>query len=126
MGRPHSFPRHERLKSQKSISDVFSSGQVLSKYPIKVFYLPAYQTATHQCTVVVPKKVFRLAVDRNKLKRRMRESYRLNKTIIQNNTPIVMLWLFTGKEIGQYKTIEAATVHLLYVLHRRLSLFPKA
>lgn len=120
MEQPQSFSSHERLKSQKIITSVLSEGVSLSKYPLKVFYLNTV-TARHQVAVAVPKRAIKLAVNRNQLKRRMREAYRLHKSIIEGRTPAYMFFIYTAKDSCTYQIIEAAMIHLLHVLNRRLS-----
>jgi len=78
----YSFPASRKLKSEKIISRLFQEGKPLFKYPIRLVYLTDANNESLepiQYTVSVPKKRFKRAVDRNLLKRRMREGIRLNQ-----------------------------------------------
>ena len=58
---------------------------------------------------VVPKKKFKRAVDRNLLRRRMMEAYRLNKSILYNKQPVkpyLIAYIYIGKEIADYQLVE--------------------
>ena len=71
-----------------------------------------------QFTVSVSKKNFKRAVDRNRLKRQMREAVRKNKLYVINflkekNKPCAMMFVFTGKEKAEYKEIEGQIILIL-------------
>lgn len=70
--------KNQKLKSRKAISQLFSEGSAVKSYPIKMIYLPIQQVGS-KVSFSVPKRNFKLAVDRNRIKRLMRESYRLNQ-----------------------------------------------
>lgn len=110
----YGFPKHEKLKSRKVIGQLFDSGASFHIYPIRIIYLDAREKYGEKCMVkcgfTVPKRRFRKTVDRNKIKRRMREAFRLNKDQIYNSYPrdIQMIWIYTGTEILPYFRIEQA------------------
>ena len=68
----------ERLKSKKEISFVFENGESVFSFPVKLFYLKNTNPVTASVAFMVGKKNIRLAVERNLVKRRMRESFKLN------------------------------------------------
>ena len=68
----------ERLKSKKEISFVFDKGASVSSFPIKLFYVKNPDLSRSNVAFTVGKKNITLAVDRNKIKRRMREAFRQN------------------------------------------------
>lgn len=109
---PFKFNKKERLKSKKTIERLFLEGKTITQYPIKIFYLPMEkgQESRFKTGVSVPKKNFKSAVHRNRIKRLLRESYRLNKHLIFNNIEgnFAFLILYLGKEMPQYKEIEDA------------------
>ncbi len=74
------FPKRERLHSKKLIEELFNKGSYFYLYPIRLAYMesPPEQSAS-QAMFSVPKKRFKSAVARNRIKRQMREAYRLNK-----------------------------------------------
>lgn len=109
------FPKSEKLKSKKTIERLFTEGKSVSKFPVKVFYLPIENAATHQAAFAVPKKNFKSAVDRNRIKRQLREAYRLQKHLLKNEKeiPFALFFLYLGKEKLAYAKIEKGIKILL-------------
>ncbi len=82
------FPKSERLKSRKLISQVFAQGKKKAAYPLLLFYLPLETSdSTVKIAFSVPKKRVRSAVKRNRIKRLMREAWRLHKHQITKKMP---------------------------------------
>jgi ribonuclease P protein component len=112
-GRRHTFPKEEHLCSKKLIEQLFSKqGSSFGVYPLRLtwFPAPAHITTPPQVLVSVSKRTFKRAVDRNRLKRLLREAYRLNKyrlTEAENGHPVALLGiLYTGKEKSELPLIE--------------------
>ena len=90
----------ERLCGKKAIDALFAGtdSKSLSAYPIRIVFRPT-EEAGIRILVSVSKKRFRHAVDRNRVKRQLREAYRLNKHILastEQSTPgmnIAFIWL---------------------------------
>lgn len=125
---PYRLYSAERLKARKTISHLFAPGaDTLSSYPIRILFRPAaVRRGPHpvQVTFVVPKKRFKRAVDRNLLKRRMREAYRLNKPTwagTQVQQQIGMLVMYTGREALPFSVIERKLAKLLGRVADRLA-----
>jgi len=99
-----SFKKEERITSKKLIQELFSKGSSFYLYPFKVIWLakPDQNTGHRQILISVPKRKFKRAVDRNLLKRRIREAYRLNKQIIsplQINKTFSIVYIYTTNKI---------------------------
>lgn len=104
------FSKIERLKRKKEIDILFSDGKSISKYPIRLVYkkIDFNEKTKIRAGVSVSKRNFKKAVDRNFIKRLMRESYRKNKYIVANTThQFIFMFLYSGKEIPEYSLIEA-------------------
>lgn len=72
--------KNQKLKSRKAISQLFIEGNSVKSFPVKMIYLPlSGDNINTKVTFSVPKRNFKLAVDRNRIKRLLRESYRLNQ-----------------------------------------------
>lgn len=78
---PAKFTKQERLCSKKQIDLLFLKGNTAAAHPLKLIFIETELAYVKPCQAmfVVPKRSFKKAHDRNKLKRRMREAYRLNK-----------------------------------------------
>lgn len=107
------FPKKERLSSIKQIDKLFIEGKSVFLYPFRVLYLLVDEDGDVPAQVVfsVPKRNFKQAVQRNLIRRRMREAYRLNKhlfyeSIDQKNLHLSIVMIYVAKEIKDYKTIE--------------------
>jgi len=81
MDKPNSFPKSEHLCGEIRITRLFTQGDAFIAYPLRVVYLLEQKKDKESVNVMVsvPKKRFKRAVKRNRLKRLMREAYRLNK-----------------------------------------------
>lgn len=95
------FVKAERLHSKKLIQELFTKGSSFYLSPFKVLILahPNQNIAQHEILISVSKRSFKKAVDRNLLKRRIREAYRTEKLTLQDSTKLVIAFIYTGKTI---------------------------
>ena len=102
------FKKEERLFKEKIIQELFDKGSSFYLYPFKVFFLPNRdrQYPYHQILISVSKKNFKKAVDRNLIKRRIREGYRLNKNQLGGQNKLVIAYIYSAKEI-----LPSAQIH---------------
>ncbi|WP_343033472.1 ribonuclease P protein component [Maribacter luteus] len=111
------FPRKEKLKSKKLIEQLFKEGKHLSSFPYKLIYLKMDEPmeVRFKTGVAVPKKNFKSAVKRNRIKRLLRETYRLNKHLVFNNSEgnFTFLILYLGKDMPTYKQVEKGMLAIL-------------
>jgi len=101
-----SFPKSERLSKKKIIQELFEKGSSFYLYPFRVYFQNSPDLPAHQVMFSVSKRNFKRAVDRNLLKRRMKESYRLNKLSIQGTSKFQMAYIYTAKEMLPINLIE--------------------
>jgi ribonuclease P protein component len=97
----------EKLKSRKLIEEVFQDGEKLSLFPFRVFFLFGKTPQPLQAGFAVSSSHFKKAVDRNRIKRLCRESYRLQKnslveSLIKNNKSMAIFFIYTGRELPAY------------------------
>lgn len=120
-----SFPKAEKLKSKKLIEKLFVEGKNVTNFPLKLIYVPneLETTIPIKTGVTVPKRKFKKAVDRNRIKRLLREAYRLNKHIIFNNIEgkYALLILYLGNEMPNYGRIEKSMVSALTKLQKKIT-----
>ena len=107
----YSFPKEERLRSKKVIAELFRKGSSFNLYPLRFVFLKTTQTQTSfpQVLVSVSKKHFKKAVDRNRIKRQLREVYRLNKhqLLLSGTCSIQVLGIiYIGKEKNSFELIQ--------------------
>jgi ribonuclease P protein component len=105
-----SFPKSERLHKKKTIQELFDKGSSFYLYPFRVFFQNAPDLPANQVLFSVSKRNFKRAVDRNLLKRRMREAYRLNKHSIPGTSKFQIAYIYTSKELLPVNQIEEKMV----------------
>ena len=108
-----SFKKEERLTSKKVIDKLFTDGDSFLSFPLKVIFIETSLTTKFsvQSAFSVGKRNFKLAVHRNLIKRKMRESYRLNKFQLYENLSgkqMAVFFIFIGKEIPEYEQLNRA------------------
>jgi len=116
--------KSERLSSRKQIQYLFEKGKTksYSSFIVKYIRLPDDQQETHQVLITVSKRNFKKAVDRNKIKRQLREAYRINKQQI-NKLPnkYAIAYIYTLKKIVPFKELEKELIKSLSRLNSELA-----
>lgn len=125
----YTFPKRERLCSTKSIDSLFSGGESFIAYPLRIVYRIETENDETQRSasslISVSKKKFKRAVKRNRVKRLIREAYRLNKAPISElleNKGIRMdiALLYLKDELPTYVDIEKSILKTISILSDRL------
>lgn len=101
--------KSEKLKSKKLLQQLFAEGQQLKEFPIKLLFLQTDHNGEFPAQVAfsVPKRNFKLAVKRNRIKRLMREVYRQQKPRLyeQLNKPHIFMFIFMGSKDTDYSAL---------------------
>ena len=109
--------KQERLKSRKLIGRLYAEGNSVKAFPLRMMYLQTLHTSNFpaQVGVSVAKRNFKKAPDRNRLKRLMRETYRLQKGIVYDNleNPYVFMISYIGREEMPYEDLFSKMNKLL-------------
>lgn len=130
MQQSNKFPKIEKLKSTKDLDGLFGGGKSIQEPPIRAIYKKKAEKSTIALSVGVsaPKKLIKLAVNRNLIKRRMREAYRLNnhqlkQTLKDSDIQLNVMFVYTSKQILSFSEIEDK---IKVILNRLNGLFGKA
>ena len=124
-----SFPKAEKLKSRKAIDALFVRGRSVVHFPIRVKYavLPATEANTRaQAGFTVSKKHFKRAVQRNRIKRLLREAYRLQKApllqlLARQKGSVQLFFMYTDKVLPDYTTVFAAMAQCMHSLQQKIA-----
>jgi ribonuclease P protein component len=115
-----SFTKGERLCSKKLFAELFEKGNTFYSFPFRVvwIYSPATSSSPSQIAISVPKRVFKKAVDRNLIKRRIREAFRKNKHDLYNyleqkERHIAFILIFKDVVISDYSKTEKDVLEML-------------
>ena len=108
------FKKEERLKSRKIIGKLFKEGHSFTSYPLRLVWTKMDTRLSDfpaQMALTVPKRAFPKAVDRNRLRRRIREAYRLNKHFLykkleDQDDQFGLMFIYVAKEIFDSADIE--------------------
>ena len=123
----NTFRKEDKLKNKNLITDLFASGKSASVFPLKMIYLKNDHESPFkvQAGVSVSKRNFKLAVDRNRIKRLMRESYRKNKHLIYNDDDTkkhILMFIYQAKREVSYEQMEEKMIELIKkFLHKQKS-----
>ena len=115
----YKFPKKEKLCSKILIDSLFSNGKSIYLYPFRIKYSLSSDpdASNHQFLATVPKRNFKRAVDRNLLKRRIKEAYRLNKSLCldfdDSGEFFNIAYIYIAKEIHDYQLMEAKLIDTL-------------
>ncbi len=113
----HTFTKKERLCSKVLIDKLVINGSHLNNFPFKLFWMQTEKSdSSVKIVISVPKRNFKKAVDRNRLKRQIKEAYRKHKFVLYEqlkDKTIVIMMIYVSKEKETYKQIELKTLETL-------------
>jgi ribonuclease P protein component len=127
MANQFSYGKEEKLKGRKLLEGLFSGGKSFTIFPLKVFYLVPKEPLDFYVKVGVgaSSRNFKKAVDRNRVKRLLREAYRTEKLPLhlflqENNRQVAVFILYIDKTLPEYKTVKAKMPVVLQRLIKQL------
>ena len=99
------FSKEERITHKRDIQNLFNSGKKLNLFPFDIRYYSGKMGSLNKVLISVSKKNIKSVVKRNLLKRRIKESYRLNKKQLSNSGYSIAI-IYVDNKILKFKQIE--------------------
>jgi ribonuclease P protein component len=117
----HTFSKHEKLTKENWIKELFERGSSFNLYPFRLIFRdhPDLESPTHQVLITVSSRNFKRAVDRNSVKRRIREAYRLNKESLITPKKLLLAYIYVAKEILPSAIIHEKLIRANEIIVRR-------
>ena len=116
-----SFPKKERLCGKTAISKLLAQGRHASVPGMRFLYMTETGNEHARLLISVPKKIFKRAVKRNLYKRRIRESWRRQKHLLNVGNGIDILIMYSSKELLTYEEIYTAIGQIIEKVNRQMS-----
>lgn len=109
------LPKEERLYHRKQIDNLFSKGKSIKQFPLKLLYVDNLKEEKIPLKILisVPKRNFKKAVIRNRIKRLIKESYRIQKPINSTDIPKAIGIIYMGKDTPDFDLIDSKMKILL-------------
>lgn len=125
-GKQFGLKKAERLSSKKTIEKVFTGGDSILQYPLKMVFVKTElpNNCPVQTAFSASKRAFKHAVKRNRIKRLMREAFRLNKHMLYREDSAEQLAVFIiyiGKELHDFNTIQSSMQKGLKKILKKIS-----
>ncbi|MFM7710965.1 MAG: ribonuclease P protein component [Ferruginibacter sp.] len=123
--RPYSLRKSDKLKSRTIIRQLFSNGQTMVLPPVKLCYSMKNPMTDLQAGFSVSSRQFSRAVDRNRIKRLMREAYRLQKLslancLAQHQCRLSVFFIYIGKEKPAFESLVPVFQKIIQRLEIRI------
>jgi len=119
------FVKTERLCSKTIIQEIFEKGSVLYLHPLKIYY-KLNEGSLNRILITVPKRLHKRAVDRNLLKRRIREAYRLNKGQISTGPFVDINMVYISGDLLEFKQINKKIYDVLAKIKKSIAVAEKS
>ena len=134
MSSQFTFQKKDKLKSRKQTQFLFAKGQSMNAFPIKLIYtLESNEPGSVQTGVGAPSRTFRKAVDRNRVKRLLREGYRLERPEFIASSVYALhklrdnlFFLYTDATVISQKEIQEKIKQLLSRLSEKINTTPQS
>lgn len=124
----YTLGKSERLYGKREFEELMSSGKSFMVYPLRVIWRLESRGADNppvRIAVSVSKRRFKRAVKRNRVKRLVREAYRLHKygfhPLVSAGQTLDLLFIYVHDELPDYARIEKAIVHAIRKTEKRLA-----
>jgi len=121
------FGKAYKLCSQVKIEQLFEQKKTIKKYPLTIHYLITEDNIEKPFQIVIsaPKKIFRKAHERNRIKRLMKETFRKNKLTLerflnQEQKKVYLFLVYTSNEELDYKTLMKKTKQLIELVIKQI------
>ena len=107
----YTFPKAERLCGKTAIDKLYAEGKAFLSYPVRIVFRISQEKVPARCLINAPKKKFKHATDRNRIKRQIREVYRKNKhelyqSLEEKNNQLHLAITYIGDKIESSAFME--------------------
>ncbi|MDL2322482.1 ribonuclease P protein component [Bacteroidales bacterium OttesenSCG-928-A17] len=130
MSGPYTFKKEERISSKREIGFLFENGTSFIAYPLRIVYVEKETSEGSRFSVLVSvsKKKFKRAVKRNRVKRLIREAYRLNKSVLWDSIAedkfvscpfLNIAFIFVGNDMPDFEQVESAMKKALFSIQQK-------
>lgn len=125
----NNFPKGERLNNVKQIENLYAKGDKFMAYPFSVRFIynkeQNPENSNMSVLIIAPKRYQKLAVNRNRAKRLLREAYRLNKShlqskIINSSSQLYISIALVSKIMPDYKLTEQKVKEILFSIEKKI------